>query len=195
MTPGDSAGRTSARIEAPAHGLAPGVCATLHRTAIRRSRTRRTGTIELDRNHIESIIPHRPPFIFVDRIVEIEYGQRAVGYLDDVGQHHEHVLSGHFPGFPVLPGAIIVEALAEVGGVAALGMPENAGKIAMLTGLDRWKFRRPARPGDSVRLETEVLRYRRSFGRATCRALIDGELCAEGEISFAIVDRPSELEG
>ena len=104
----------------------------------------------LDRDGIEALIPHREPFIFVDRIVELEYGQRAVGIMEDVGAHHEHVLRGHFPGFPVLPGAIIVEAVAEVGGVAALGMPENSGKIAMLTGLDKWKFRQPARPGRPV---------------------------------------------
>lgn len=147
----------------------------------------------LDREGIEALIPHREPFIFVDRIVELEYGQRAVGIMDDVGTHHEHVLSGHFPGFPVLPGAIIVEAVAEVGGVAALGMPENSGKIAMLTGLDKWKFRHPARPGDELRLEAEVIRYRRGFGRAAGRASIDGKLCASGEISFAIVDRPEGL--
>ena len=79
----------------------------------------------LNREGIEALIPHREPFIFVDRIVELEYGQRAVGIMDDVAAHHEHVLSGHFPGFPVLPGAIIVEAVAEVGGVAALGMPRT----------------------------------------------------------------------
>ena len=147
----------------------------------------------LSREGIEALIPHREPFIFVDRIVELEYGKRAVGIMDDVGTHHEHVLRGHFPGFPVLPGAIIVEAVAEVGGVAALGMPENAGKIAMLTGLDKWKFRQPARPGDELRLEAEVIRYRRGFGRASGRASIDGQLCASGEISFAIVDRPEGL--
>ncbi len=147
----------------------------------------------LDRAGIEALIPHRTPFIFVDRIVELEVGQRAVGIMDDVAAHTEHVLRGHFPGFPVLPGVIIVEALAEVGGVAALGMPENTGKIAMLTGLDRWRFRRPARPGDQLRMEAELLRYRRGFGRAAARATIDGGLCASGEISFAIVERPEGL--
>ncbi|MCY4113431.1 MAG: 3-hydroxyacyl-ACP dehydratase FabZ [Chloroflexi bacterium] len=147
----------------------------------------------LDRAAIEAVIPHREPFLFVDRIVEIEYGRRAVGYIDDVGSLQANVLRGHFPGFPVMPGVIIVEALAQVGGVAALGLPENCDKIAMLTGLDKWKFRTPARPGDQVRLETELLRVRANFGRGRGRATIGDALVAEGEISFAIVDRPAEF--
>ena len=92
-----------------------------------------------------------------------------------------------------MPGAILVEALAEVGGVAALGLPANRAKIAMLTGLDKWKFRQPARPGDRVRLETELIRLRANFGRGKAKATIGDTLVAEGEISFAIVDRPPEL--
>ena len=96
----------------------------------------------LDRAAIEAIIPHRDPFMFVDEIVEIEYGRRAVGVIHDVGAFAA-VLAGHFPGYPVMPGALLVEALAEVGAVAALGLSENRGKIAVLTGLDGWRFRRP----------------------------------------------------
>ena len=147
----------------------------------------------LTRAEIEALLPHREPFLFLDRILECEFGQYAIGEIDDVGQYDEHVLRGHFPAFPVLPGAIIVEALAEVGAVAALGLPENRGKLALLTGLDGWKFRHPARPGDRLRLETRVLRTRGRFGTAQAVATVAEKLVASGELSFAIVDPPEAL--
>jgi 3-hydroxyacyl-[acyl-carrier-protein] dehydratase len=146
----------------------------------------------LTRKQIQEIIPHREPFIFIDRIVELEYGKRAVGMLDDFSRaQHEYWVRGHFPGFAVVPGAILVEALAEVGAIAALGLPENRGKIAMLTGLDKWRFRRAVLPGNEVRLEAELTRMRRNFGIGHARALdAEGQVLAEGDLSFAIVDRP-----
>lgn len=146
----------------------------------------------LDRAAIEAIIPHRDPFIFLDEIVEVEFGQRAVGLIHDVGSF-SHLLSGHFPGFPVMPGVLLAEALAEVGAVAALGLPENRGKIAMLTGLDGWRFRRPALPGHQVRLEVTMTARRSNYGKGHAVATSDGRVLAEGDISFAIVDRPAEL--
>ena len=145
--------------------------------------------MHLDRAEIEAIIPHRAPFIFVDEILEVEYGRRAVGVIHDVAAY-SHLLAGHFPGFPVMPGALLVEALAEVGAVAALGLPENRGRIAMLTGLDGWRFRRPALPGQEVRLETTLTARRSNYGKGHAVATSNGIALAEGDISFAIMERP-----
>src|SRR5713226_10758703 len=147
---------------------------------------------ELSRAEIEAISPHRQPCLFVDRISDVEYGRRAVGWMDDVGRH-QLILSGHFPGFPVLPGVILVEALAEVGAVAALGLDGYRGKIGVLAGLDGWKFRRMVRPGDQVRLEAHLLRLRGAFGRGHLNASIDGELVAEGDMTFGLIDRPEGM--
>lgn len=157
--------------------------------------TMETERTVLDRDQIREIIPHRDPFLFVDRIVEVEYGKRAVGILDDLLKtNHEFWLKGHFPNFPVIPGAILLEALAEVGAIAALGLPENKGKIAMLTGVNNWKFRHAAQPGKLIRLEAELTRMRRRFGTGHVRAVTaESVVIAEGDLSFGIVDRPSEF--
>ncbi|MCX6022558.1 MAG: 3-hydroxyacyl-ACP dehydratase FabZ [Chloroflexi bacterium] len=149
---------------------------------------------QLDRLGIQQIIPHREPFLFVDRIIEVEYGKRAVGVLDDVGRpEYGYWLKGHFPGFPVMPGALIIEALAEVGAVAALGLPANQGKIAVLTGIEKCRFRGMASPGKQIRLEATMTRIRSNYGWGHVVASAGDEMLAEADLSFAIIDRPAAL--
>lgn len=150
------------------------------------------GQIMLTREQIQQIIPHREPFLFVDQIIEVEFGKRAVGIINDLAQaNYDYWIGGHFPGFPVMPGAILMEALAEVGAVAALGLPDNRGKIAMLAGVDKWRFRQPATPGKQIRLEAELTHLRSNYGAGHVRAVAAGSVLAEGDLSFAIVERPN----
>ncbi|RIK46287.1 MAG: 3-hydroxyacyl-[acyl-carrier-protein] dehydratase FabZ [Chloroflexi bacterium] len=142
----------------------------------------------LDAEQIQRVIPHRYPFLLVDRIEEIEYGVRAVGIKNvSIG---EPFFQGHFPDYAVMPGVLIVEALAQVGAVAILGMPEHAGKMAFFAGIDDVRFKRQVRPGDTLRLEVELSRMRRGIGTGTATATVDGQLAVRGELMFAVVDQP-----
>jgi 3-hydroxyacyl-[acyl-carrier-protein] dehydratase len=140
----------------------------------------------LDATQIQEIIPHRYPFLLVDRIVEIEWGQRAVG-IKNVTMN-EHHFQGHFPDYPVMPGVLIVEALAQVGAVALLGTEEHKGKLAFFAGINKVRFKRQVKPGDTLRLEIELGKIRRSIGTGTGTATVDGEIAAQGELMFAVVD-------
>jgi 3-hydroxyacyl-[acyl-carrier-protein] dehydratase len=143
----------------------------------------------LDAQQIQEIIPHRYPFLLVDRIVEIEWGKRAVG-IKNVSMG-DPFFQGHFPGYPVMPGVLIVEALAQVGAVALLGTDEYRGKIAFFAGIDGVRFKRQVRPGDVLRLEVELGKMRRGVGYGTGIATVDGQLAARGELMFAVVDARS----
>ncbi|MEQ6356121.1 3-hydroxyacyl-[acyl-carrier-protein] dehydratase FabZ [Lysinibacillus sp. KCTC 33748] len=138
----------------------------------------------LTAEQIQAILPHRYPFLFVDRIVELEEGKRAVG-LKNVSMN-EDFFNGHFPGYPVMPGVLIVEALAQVGGVALLNAEEFKGRLAFLTGIDNCRFKRQVVPGDQLRLEVEFVKLRGVMGKGHGVATVDGELVCEADILFAI---------
>jgi 3-hydroxyacyl-[acyl-carrier-protein] dehydratase len=140
----------------------------------------------MDIGEILKVIPHRYPFLLVDRILEVEPGRRAVG-LKQV-TINEPFFQGHFPGYPIMPGVLIVEALAQVGAIAVLSLPENRGKLALFAGIDNFRFRRPVVPGDSLRLEVELVRMRGTVGKGQARALVDGQVVADGELMFALAD-------
>jgi 3-hydroxyacyl-[acyl-carrier-protein] dehydratase len=141
---------------------------------------------EYDIAEIMATIPHRYPFLLVDRIVEVEPGTRAVG-IKNVSAN-EWFFEGHFPGNPIMPGVLIIEALAQVGAVAALSAPANRGKLGLFAGIDKVRFRRLVIPGDQLRLDVHLDRVRASVGKATAIATVDGETAAEGQLTFAIVD-------
>ncbi len=147
--------------------------------------------LPLDVRAIQRIIPHRFPILLVDRIVELEPGQRAVG-LKNVSTN-EWFFEGHFPGNPIMPGVLIVEALAQTGAVAALSADEFSGKLGLFAGIDGVRFRRQVVPGDQLRLDVEMERLRRGIGRASAKATVDGETAAEGRLTFALVDPPDEM--
>ena len=138
----------------------------------------------LDRAAIEAIIPHRDPFLLVDRVLELESGVRAVGELD-VRQDMFWV-PGHFPAYAVMPGVLIVEALAQAGAVALLSMPENEGKIAFFAGIDKVRFKRQVLPGEMLTLEVEITKARASIGFGEARALVGSELACSGTLMFAL---------
>lgn len=137
----------------------------------------------MDAARILATIPHRYPFLLVDRIVAVtETG--AVG-IKNVS-FGDWFFQGHFPGQPVMPGVLIVEAMAQVGAVALLSRPEHAGKIPFFAGIDGVRFRRQVVPGDVLRLEVEWTRMRSTAGKGRGRALVEGQLAAEGELMFAL---------
>lgn len=143
----------------------------------------------LNIEQIKEIIPHRYPFLLVDRILEVEEGKRAIGIKNVTA--NEEFFNGHFPEYPVMPGVLIVEALAQVGAVAMLMKEENKGRLAFFAGIDNCRFKRQVVPGDQLRLEVEMVRLRGSFGKGKAVATVEGELVCETEIMFGLGEAKS----
>jgi 3-hydroxyacyl-[acyl-carrier-protein] dehydratase len=140
----------------------------------------------LDIQQIQDILPHRPPFLLVDRILEVEEGVRAVG-IKNVTMN-EPFFVGHFPGYPVMPGVLIVEALAQVGGIAMLKQEANRGKIGLFAGIDGVRFRGQVVPGDTLRLEATVTRFKGTIAKMSAVAKVGDNVVCEGELMFAMID-------
>jgi 3-hydroxyacyl-[acyl-carrier-protein] dehydratase len=146
--------------------------------------------MSLDVNEIQKILPHRPPFLLVDRIVELEPRKRIVG-IKNVTMNEPYFV-GHFPSFPVMPGVLIIEAMAQTGGVLVLrDIPDSKNKLVLFASIEKAKFRRPVLPGDQLRLELDVLSLRETFCRMQAKAFVDGQIAAEAIILCKIAPRLS----
>jgi len=143
-----------------------------------------TLALPLDRAAIEAILPHREPFLLIDEVLELEPGERVVA-LKHV-REDEWYLRGHFPGRPVMPGVLIVEAMAQTGAVAVLSEEENRGRLALFAGIDDMRFKRIVEPGDVLQLECTLEQVRGPIGKGKARATVDGQLAARGTLTFAV---------
>jgi 3-hydroxyacyl-[acyl-carrier-protein] dehydratase len=148
----------------------------------------------MDITQIQGILPHRYPFLLVDRIVEIVPRQRIVGIKNVTV--NEPFFQGHFPGYPLMPGVLMVEAMAQTGGVLLLAeIPDRANKLIVFTGIEKAKFRKPVTPGDQLRISVDVLAFRRGMGRMEGKIYVEGKLVAEAVLSCFLVDRIQSADG
>lgn len=141
----------------------------------------------LDIQAIQKILPHRYPFLLVDRVLELELNKRVVAIKNVT--INEPFFQGHFPGHPIMPGVLVIEAMAQAGGTCFLIDPANEGKILYLAGVDNARFRKPVLPGDQIRFEIEVVSLRSKIGKIHGKAIIDGKVAVEAELTCAIVDK------
>lgn len=140
----------------------------------------------LNNIEIQNIIPHRYPFLLVDKIIEVEPGKKAVGIKNVTA--NEPFFQGHFPGNPIMPGVLIVEALAQTAGIAVAVLEENKGKLGVFAAIEAMKIKRQVVPGDTLKLEAEILLAKMGVVKAKVTASVDGQIAAEGEIKFAMID-------
>jgi 3-hydroxyacyl-[acyl-carrier-protein] dehydratase len=138
----------------------------------------------LGRAEIEAILPHRDPFLLIDEVLELEPGSRVVARKSV--RPDEWYLRGHFPGRPIMPGVLIVEAMAQTGAVAVLSEEENRGRLALFAGIDDVRFKRLVQPGDTLELTCELERVRGPIGKGRATAHVEGDLVARGTLTFAV---------
>ena len=138
----------------------------------------------LNAKQIMEIIPHRYPFLLIDKIEELEPGKRAIGYKNVT--MNEYFFQGHFPEEPVMPGVLTVEALAQVGAVCILSLEQYKGKIGYFAGINNLKFKKKVVPGDTLKLEVEIIKQRGPIGIGKATATVDGKIAVTGELTFAI---------
>ena len=145
--------------------------------------------MELNIDQIEALLPHRYPFLMVDKITDCQSGQSARGLKCVTA--NEPFFQGHFPGYKVMPGVLIIEALAQVGAVAILTVPENRGKLALFGGIKNARFKRQVRPGDVLELECELTAQRGPVGFGTATAAVNGKTVCKAELTFALTENPA----
>lgn len=138
----------------------------------------------LNSNQIQEIIPHRYPFLLIDKVIELDPGKSCVA-IKNVTANEMHFI-GHFPEEHVMPGVLVLEALAQTGAVCILSLPENKGKIAYFAGIEKCKFKRKIVPGDTIKLEIEITRQRGPLGYGSCKATVDGKVAVIAELKFAV---------
>jgi len=149
--------------------------------------------MKLNIQEIQKILPHRWPFLLVDRIDELEPGVRAVGIKNVT--INETVFQGHFPGQPIFPGVLIVEALAQVGGIVLLSQPQFKGRLGFLAAIENFRFRKPVLPGDNIKLEFRITRLHRNIAWGEGKAEVDGKMVAEGQLTFAVMKETTDETG
>jgi len=147
--------------------------------------------MKFDIQEIMGLLPHRYPFLLIDRVIEFEPQKRLVA-IKSVS-FNEPFFQGHFPGYPIMPGVLVVEAMAQAGGIIMTAeMPDREKKLVVFSGIERAKFRRPVTPGDQLRIEVEVLAFRSRAGRIEGKAYVDGKLACEATLTCQVVPRAAQ---
>jgi 3-hydroxyacyl-[acyl-carrier-protein] dehydratase len=144
-----------------------------------------------DIQEILDLLPHRYPFLLIDRVVEFERGKRLVAIKNVT--YNEPFFQGHFPGYPIMPGVLVIEAMAQAGAIIMMSeIPDREKKLAVFTGIERAKFRRPVTPGDQLRIEVDVLAFKSRMGRMEAKAFVEGKLACQATLTCQIVPKVRE---